>query len=253
MKILVTGATGKLGSALVDHLRESDNEIRLTSRKRPEYPGIFEWVYCDLKTGEGITDALKDVDVVLHAATSPLRDSTIIEVTGFERFLKEAGHVKHFIYPSIVGIEDIPMRYYKLKCEAEDLLKNSPIPYSIVRGTQFHHFVDQLFLSKPLLKRYILPGKFKFQSVDVSDFARHLIDILNAGPQGKSDDFGGPELLTLKEMALMKAKAMNEPAKVISIPIPGKLSNAFINGKNTNKAQKRGKTTFGEYLKKSGI
>ena len=78
----------------------------------------FEWVYSDLLTGEGIEEAVKGVDGIIHAATSPMKNTRIVEVSGFEEFLKKIQHIKHFIYPSIVGIDQIPLKYYKLKYEA---------------------------------------------------------------------------------------------------------------------------------------
>ncbi|MBU8878854.1 SDR family oxidoreductase [Bacillus sp. FJAT-29790] len=249
MRILVTGSTGQLGLALLNQLKDSDNKIRMTSRRKPEGFGDFEWVYSDLLSGEGLEEAVKDVEVIIHAATSPFKNSRFIEVSGLGKFLSKLQHIKHFIYPSIVGIEEIPFKYYKLKYEAEELLKNSSIPYTILRATQFHGFVENLLLSKPIFKRYVIPGNIKFQSVDVSEFANHLIDLINIGPQGRTDDFGGPDIMTLKEMAELKIKINNETNKVLSISLPGKLYKSFFDGKNTNIIQKVGKTTFEEYLR----
>lgn len=245
----MTGATGQLGSALLNQLRGSDFIIKMTSRRKPEGAEDYEWVYSDLMSGEGLDEAVKDVDAIIHAATSPVKHSRLIEVSGLERFLSKLQHIKHFIYPSIVGIEEIPYKYYQLKYEAEELLKNSSIPYTIVRARQFHSFVDHLLLSKPLLKRYVIPGKMKFQSVDVGEFANHLIDFIPKGPQGRTDDFGGPEIMALREMAEQKIKLNNETNKVLSIPLTGKLYKSFVDGKNTNFNQKTGRITFEEYLR----
>ena len=245
----MTGSTGQLGSALLNQLKGSDYEVKITSRRKPEIIGHFEWVYSDLLSGEGLEEAVKDVDVIIHAATSPVKNSRFIEVSGLEKFLSKLQHVKHFIYPSIVGIEEIPLKYYKLKYEAEELVKNSSVPYTIVRGTQFHGFVENLLLSKPLFKRYIIPGSIKFQSVDVGEFANHLINLINKGPQGRTDDFGGPDVMTLREMAELKIKMNNETNKVLNISLPGKLYKSFFDGKNTDFIQKMGKITFEEYLR----
>ncbi|WP_257984443.1 SDR family oxidoreductase [Neobacillus cucumis] len=244
----MTGSTGQLGSALLNQLNGSDYKVKITSRRKPERIGHFEWVYSDLLSGEGLEEAVKDVDVIIHAATSPTKNSKNIEVIGFENFLGNLKHIKHFIYPSIIGIEEIPLKYYKLKYEAEELLKNSSIPYTIVRATQFHGFVENLLLSKPLFKRYVIPGRIKFQSISVDEFAKHLIDLINKGPQGRTDDFGGPVIMTLREMAELKIMVNNETNKILSISLPGKLYKSLSDGKNTNSFQKVGKITFEEYL-----
>ena len=81
----------------------------------------YEWVYSDLLTGDGLEEAVRDVDVIIHAATSPVKNSELIEVSGLERLLSKAQNIQHFIYPSIVGIDQIPYKYYKLKYKAEAL------------------------------------------------------------------------------------------------------------------------------------
>ena len=248
MKILVTGSTGKLGSALIKQLMGPSYEVTATSRTKPEGLEHASWVYSDLLTGEGLEEAVKDAEVIIHAATSPLKHAKQIEVSGLERFLSKMPQVKHFIYPSIVGIEEIPFKYYKLKYEAEEIVKNSGIPYSIVRATQFHEFVDNLLLSRTYFNTYIIPGSIKFQTVDTDDFANHLIGLISRGPQGRTDDFGGPEVMTLKEMAELKIRSNNESNKVLSLPLPGNLYKALLNGKNTNLKQKNGKKTFQQYL-----
>jgi uncharacterized protein YbjT (DUF2867 family) len=248
LRILVTGSTGQLGSALLKQLKGSNYEVKITSRRKPEGLGHFEWIYSDLSSGEGLESAVKDVDVIIHAATSPIKNSKMVEVLGFKEFLGKMKHIKHLIYPSIVGIDAIPFNYYKQKYEAEELLKNSSIPHTIVRATQFHNFVENLFISKPLFKRYIVPGNFKFQSVEVSEFARHLIGLVEKEPQGRAEDFGGPEIMTLKEMAELKIKKNNESNKVLSISFPGKLYKSISEGKNTNSLRKMGQITFGDYL-----
>ena len=248
LRVLVTGSTGHLGSTLLKQLKGTDYKIKITSRRKPEGLGQFDWVYSDLSSGEGLEEAIKDVDVIIHAATSPIKNSKMVEVLGFKRFLGKMEHVKHLIYPSIVGIDEIPFKYYKQKFEAEELLKNSSIPHTIVRATQFHNFVENLFISKPLFKRYVIPGNFKFQSVDVSEFASHLIGLVEKDPQGRADDFGGPVIMTLKEMVELKIKKNNESNKVLSISFPGKLYKSISEGRNTNSFRKMGKITFEEYL-----
>ncbi|QCR32231.1 SDR family oxidoreductase [Lysinibacillus sp. SGAir0095] len=249
MRVLVTGSTGKLGSALLKQLKGKNYQVKITSRKKPEGIDGFTWIYSDLLSGDGIEDAVQDVEVVIHAATSPIKNSKNIEITGFENFLSKLRHINHFIYPSIVGIEEIPYKYYKLKFEAEQLLMNSSIPHTITRATQFHSFVESLLISRPILKRYVIPGSLKFQSVDVDEYASHIIELIEKGPQGKVDDFCGPEIMTLKEMAELKIKINNETNGVLNISVPGKLFRSLVEGKNTNSKRKIGKVTFEEYLR----
>jgi len=81
-----------LGSALLNQLTSPVYEVKLTSRRKPEFTGNFEWVYSDLLSGEGLEEAVKDVDVIIHSATSPIKNSRFIEVSGFEKFLSKLQH-----------------------------------------------------------------------------------------------------------------------------------------------------------------
>ena len=96
MRILVTGSTGKLGSALLKQLKGLDYQVKITSRRKPEGE-VFTWVYSDLLSGEGLEEAVKDVDVIIHAATSPIKNSKSIEVAGLEKLLSKVNHIQLFI------------------------------------------------------------------------------------------------------------------------------------------------------------
>ena len=85
--------------------------------------------------------------------------------------------------------------------------------------------------------------------MDVKEFAKHLLELSKEEPQGRTDDFGGPDIVTLSEMAEMKIKINNEKNKVMNVSLPGKLYKSFLEGENTNSSQKAGKTTFEEYLR----
>ncbi|MEH7415037.1 hypothetical protein V7266_07100 [Neobacillus drentensis] len=84
--------------------------------------------------------------------------------------------------------------------------------------------------------------------MDVSEFANHLIGLVERDPQGRADDFAGPDIMTLREMAELKINLNNEPNKVVSISLPGKLYKSFSDGKNTNPLRKMGNISFEEYL-----
>ena len=116
-KVLVTGGAGMLGREVVKQLTATGSRARIMSRKRrpPDVLSATEWVQADLETGQGVADAVSEIDVVVHAASSPFRHTRQIDVDG-TRFLLEqarAAGVAHVIYISIVGIDRIPYDYYR--------------------------------------------------------------------------------------------------------------------------------------------
>ena len=138
--VLVTGGTGRLGRRVVDLLRAEGIEPRAMSRSGR--PGTIKG---DLLTGEGIEAAVRGADTIIHAAQSPNRKSRRTAVGGTERLLELAtgAGVSHFVYISVVGLERVSLSYYREKLDAERLVERSPVPWTILRSTQFQEFLKR--------------------------------------------------------------------------------------------------------------
>lgn len=237
MKILLTGGTGGLGRQVARAAEAAGHTVRITSRRaRPDdAPATREWARMDVETGAGVAEALAGVDAVVHAASDPRRHEAV-DVEGTRRLaeaVRSAG-TAHLVYVSIVGIDQIPFAYYRSKLAAERIVAESGAPYSILRATQFHSLVDGMlagFARVPLILP--LPKMFRFQSVATHEAAERLVRAAEAGPAGRLPDFGGPEVLTLGEMAAAwkAARGVRKPA--VPLPVPGPLAAAFRAGKNT--------------------
>jgi uncharacterized protein YbjT (DUF2867 family) len=138
-EVLVTGGTGSLGRRVVDRLRDAGRGVRVLSRS--ERPGTIKG---DLLTGEGLERALEGVATVVHCASSPIRNSRRIDVGGTELLLRAAkrASVSHFVYVSIVDVDRNPHYfYYRVKRDTERVIERSPVPWTILRATQFHEFM----------------------------------------------------------------------------------------------------------------
>lgn len=250
---LVTGGTGELGSELVERLIRKDHAVRIMSRRaEPASGGLMtEWAQASLETGEGLREAVDGIECVAHCASSPFRKTREADVAGTRRLLeasKDAG-AKHFLYISIVGIDKVPLPYYKHKLAAEKVIEESGVPYTILRATQFHYLIDR-FLSDALLKFPVgtVPNDFKYQTIDTGEVADRMAELVEAGPSGRVADIGGPEVLTAGEMADAWEKATGR--KRIKLPLPafGKIANAFRKGYNTCPDNRYGKITWQQYL-----
>jgi uncharacterized protein YbjT (DUF2867 family) len=251
IRTLVTGATGTLGTALWPRLTAANHAVRATSRSPPEETKTnVDWVELDVVEGTGIRSALENIDVVIHTATAPQGDTPAVDVQGTKRLLEaaEAVGVEHFLYPSIVGIDDIPFSYYKHKAVAETAVEESDVPTTIVRATQFHSFIAELLDSVAKLPVWPLPTKIQLQPVDVGDVADAIVDHATRGASGRIDPIGGPEIQSVGELAQAYRAARGLRRPIIRFPVPGKTMAAFRTGHATCPDHSVGTVTWEEWL-----
>ncbi|HEU0015418.1 MAG TPA: NAD(P)H-binding protein [Longimicrobium sp.] len=235
MRILVTGATGGLGREVARAARAAGHAVRLASRRARADEGAGEWAVMDVETDQGVGEALAGVDTVIHAASDPRRHAAV-DVQGTRRLAqaaREAG-TAHLVYVSIVGVEAIPFAYYRAKREAERIVADSGVPHSILRATQFHSLIDAMLSGLARVPLALpLPAGFRFQPVDTAEVAERLVRAAEDGPGGRLPDFGGPEVLPLREMAGAWKAARGVRKPVLPLPLPGALASAFRAGMNT--------------------
>ncbi len=192
--ILVTGATGRLGRLLVPSLEAAGHAVRAGGRRGP-------WAH-DLATGDGLDRAVAGAETIVHLASSPYRRTRDVDIDGMRRLVDaaRASGVGHLLYPSIVGTHRVPLAYYRAKLAAESVLAASDVPHTIVRITQFHVFlreIAQTLLRWPIV---IAPAGVLFQPIDETVVARELVQMIDAGPVGRAQDLGGPEVIDLPEL-----------------------------------------------------
>ena len=250
--ILITGGTGVLGSKLVALLKDK-HRVRIMSRRpRPTaFDPSVEWAQADLTTGEGLTNAVTEIEIVLHAASDPLQHTYATDVEGTQRLLDalRGQPLKHFIYISIVGIDRIPYSYYQTKVKTEQVLAASGVPYSILRATQFHDLIDRVLES---LTRYlpvlILPLDLQFQLVDSGEVAEAMSKLVDQPPSGLLPDMGGPQVQTLRDLLPAWLVAHHRRRLVLPFHYPGKVFACFRAGRNTCPTQRQGKITWTQWL-----
>jgi uncharacterized protein YbjT (DUF2867 family) len=213
MRVAVAGATGNIGKRTVAALRRDGHEVVRISRSF----GV------DLRTGDGLDDALTGVDAVVDATNAPVADraGTVDYFATTTANLLAAGAragVGHHVLLSIVGINDIEdvagNAHYAGKQEQERLVADGPVPWTIVPCTQFHDFAamvagwteqDGAATIAPLLVRPIAPD-------DVADV---LAEVAVGTPQGRYADVAGPETQDLVDMARRTNAARGHTVRLV--------------------------------------
>jgi uncharacterized protein YbjT (DUF2867 family) len=251
-RILVTGGSGDLGSHVVSRLLARGDTVRVSSRrdKRDGDPEGVEWARCSLETGERLAEAVAGVDTVVHCASSPFRRTQQADVEGTGLLLdaaRQAG-VSHFLYISIVGIDRIPLPYYKAKLAAEQRIEQSGVPYSILRAPQFHTLIDRILAGFLRFPVGLLPSGFRFQPIETGEVAGRLVEIASGQPAGHAPDIAGPEVRSVTDLARAWLKARGRRCLLIPLPLFGKVASGFRAGHNTAPDSKYGKTTWEQWL-----
>jgi uncharacterized protein YbjT (DUF2867 family) len=196
-KIAVTGATGRLGSPLVEILEQRGHEVVPISRTT----GV------DVITGEGLDEALAGVDLIVDTATGPTPDQE--EATKFfttsARNLQRAGAAAGatgIVVPSIIGIDKFHGGYNAAKLAQEKALLEGSLPVRIVRATQFHEFIE------PVVGWTIQEGvanvpEMRTQPVAVRVAAEALADAAEEPEieNGKITEVAGPREERLADLA----------------------------------------------------
>ncbi|TWB07268.1 SDR family oxidoreductase [Bradyrhizobium stylosanthis] len=229
---LVTGGTGHLGRDIVDRLVRAGSRVRVLART----PGVrsnVEWAAGDLAAGAGLQDALHDVDTVIHAATfSPIarrggirpidffRSPSAVDVEGTERLLAcaEKAGVRHFLHVSIVGLDEATLPYARVKLAGERLVRASALSWSIVRAMPFYYLLDRLLAGLSWLPVWPVPTT-RFDPVDTSDVADHVVTCAFDGQRGVRTEIGGPEALDLVAFARQYQDARRLHRRILPIDL----------------------------------
>jgi uncharacterized protein YbjT (DUF2867 family) len=140
MKIVVIGGSGLIGSKLVIKLREHGQDVVSASLES----GV------NTLTGEGLARALDGAAVVVDVSNSPsFEDAAVLKFfeTSTRNLLaaEAAAGIGHHVALSVVGSEQLTSSgYFRAKLAQERLIRDSSIPYSIVRATQFFEFLGRI-------------------------------------------------------------------------------------------------------------
>jgi uncharacterized protein YbjT (DUF2867 family) len=211
MKIVVIGASGRIGRRVVRTLRQDDFGVLEAS---PSH-GV------NTITGEGLDRALHEATVVVDVSNSPSLDGSdalrFFEASG-RRLLAagKAAGVQHHLALSIVGTDGLQaIGYFRAKKIQEDLIKDSGIPYSILRSTQFFDFIAGVVQDG---KDDVVISPALAQPIAAINVAEALADLATGEPLNRTVEVAGPEQFRLSDVATEVFTAYEDPRQIISDP-----------------------------------
>lgn len=213
MKIVVIGGTGLIGSRVVSNLLEHGHEAVAASPNS----GV------NTITGEGLADALAGADVVVDVSNSPsFADDDVLAFfsTSTNNLLaaeREAG-VTHHVALSVVGSERLPSSgYLRAKVVQEDLIKDSGMPYSIVRATQFYEFAGRI-ADEATADGTVTLSTGLMQPIAAADVSATVARVAAHDPINGTLEIGGPERMGQDEFIRIGLAAKGDPRTVVGDP-----------------------------------
>jgi len=211
MKIVVIGGSGLIGKKVVTNLRQHGHEVVAASPSS----GV------NTVTGEGLAQALAGAQVVVDVANAPSwEDNAVLaffETSGRNLLAAEAAAgVGHHVALSVVGTDRLlASGYFRAKMAQEKLIKASPIPYTIVRATQFFEFVGGIGQSATEGQTVRLPPVL-MQPIAADDVAAVMADVALAEPLNGTFDLAGPEPIRQDDLVRQFLNATGDARKVMS-------------------------------------
>lgn len=244
MTAAIVGGTGTLGQHVAAELRARGHKVRVLSRHAPDYR-------VDLATGDGLDDALAGCDVVVDASNNASRHAAGILVDGSRRLLAAgaAAGVAHHVSVSIVGCDQVPIGYYRVKVDQEQVVERGPVPWSIVRSTQFHELVGAVLAAAGRWRVLPVPP-LAVQPVAAAEAAKVVADVAEGAPLTGRFAVAGPEICDARELARSWRSVTGRRAVLVPVPLPGKTGRALRAGAlTTQQPDARGTTGFADWLR----
>ena len=223
MKVAVAGGTGLLGRLVVAELERRGDTPVVLARSH----GV------DLTTGAGLPEALHGVPVVIdvsNVTTTSRRRSVAFFTAATQHLLTAADQagVRHVVALSIVGADTIDFGYYLGKRRQEQLLAAGPVPWTLLRATQFHEFAGQLVDRSP--GPFVVVPRMASRPVAAREVAAHLVELATGAPRGVAEPMAGPEELDMADLVRRRLRATGQRRVVVPVRLPGRAGAAFAIG-----------------------
>ena len=213
MKIVVIGGTGLIGSKVVDILTRDGNEVFAAVPST----GV------DTVTGEGLDRALDGAEIVVAVSTSPWFDAQpglYLSLAAGRNIVAAAtaAGVRHHVALSVVGTERLlESGYFRAKLAQEQMIAASPIPWTLVRATQFFEFLRGIADNATRDDAVRLPPA-RFQPMAAHDVSAAVAGAAIAPPTNAMHEVAGPEVFRLDELIARVLRHDGDPRQVIADP-----------------------------------
>lgn len=211
MKILVIGGTGLTGRLVTKKLANLGHQVIIGS---PSH-GV------DLMTGEGLSQALENTEIVidLSNSSSPEEENAIhfFQTAGKNLVKAErTANIRHHLVLSIVGTDDaLEIGYLRAKKYQEDNIKNSGIPYTIIRSTQFYEHTDAIIAVQGQGDE-VFVSKIDYQPIALEDVTDYIVQFALEEPKNGTVEIAGPIKANMEDFVAKYIAITGNHIRVVS-------------------------------------
>jgi uncharacterized protein YbjT (DUF2867 family) len=219
--ILITGASGSVGKAVLQEAIRKESQIRGMFRSKEDaakVPSGCESVLADYADKQSLLKALDGVSSA-YVVCSPIPQLVELESNMLDA-CKEAG-VNHVVLNSALGAGDYPKSFPSWHRKVEDKLKSTGMSYTILRPNGFLQNI--VAFNAPSIRAqgafYAAMGDAKVSYLDVGDIAVVAVQALQGGAHaGKTYELNGPEAISNQELAARISKVTGRTVNFVNIP-----------------------------------
>ncbi|HKG11746.1 MAG TPA: SDR family oxidoreductase [Pyrinomonadaceae bacterium] len=230
-KVLLAGATGRLGRHVRSELESLGHAVRALARDPCNLAGEDVEVFdCDARNADSLQGACEGVGSVISTLgaslalryTAPGATYRDVDLGANLNLLAEAKRagVRRFVYVSLYGAESLRgLGYVDAHEEFVEALAASGIDYAVVRPTGFFYVFEEVFkMARRGRAMLVGRGDARTNPIHEADVARACVEALEGG--ARELPVGGPDVYTRREVALLAFEALGKRPKVTSLP-PG--------------------------------
>lgn len=236
MTILITGAAGKTGRAIIGAATSAGLHIRTLIHKKAYSAvviehGAREFVVGDLQDPDLVAKATIGIKTVYHICPNVHPEEVSIAQNVIDASLR-AG-VEHFVYHSVIHPHTEKMPHHWLKMRVEEMIFESSLPFTIVQPSIYMQNI--LANWGPIMEEGIYPVPYgshaRLNMVDLGDVARAVTKILlETSHLGAIYELAGPDNLTQSQIASILSGVINRPVTTRQIPLDEWKKQAYVNG-----------------------